>query len=142
MARRAVTAWKDTFVPDPDVVLQRRVSKSGRITKVFAKAQFTIGAPYTGIAVSARDFTVEFIRERRRFPLKNPMSHLPAFTISLTATRRWNFSARAHSEFCYLTVSTRSDASNTGIRTQGPKNRNTGRGSQREWVGSGHPMVT
>jgi alkylation response protein AidB-like acyl-CoA dehydrogenase len=78
VARRAVTALKDTFVPDPDVVLQRRVSKSGRITKVFAKAPFTIGAPYTGIAVSARDFTVEFMRERPRFPLKNPMSHLPA----------------------------------------------------------------
>jgi alkylation response protein AidB-like acyl-CoA dehydrogenase len=69
---------KDAFVPDSDVVLQRRVSKSGRITKVFAKAPFTIGAPYIGIAVSARDFTVEFMRERPRFPLKNPMSHLPA----------------------------------------------------------------
>ena len=69
---------KDAFVPDSDVVLQRRVSKSGRITKVFAKAPFTIGAPYIGIAVSARNFTVEFMRERTRFPLKNPMSHLPA----------------------------------------------------------------
>jgi len=69
---------KDAFVPDTDVVLQRRVSKSGRITKVFAKAPFTIGAPYIGIAVAARDFTVEFMRERPRFPLKNPMSHLPA----------------------------------------------------------------
>lgn len=47
---------KDAFVPDVDVVLQRRVSQSGRITKVFAKAPFTIGAPYIGIAVSARDF--------------------------------------------------------------------------------------
>jgi len=69
---------KDAFVPDSAVVLQRRVSKSGRITKVFAKAPFTIGAPYIGIAVAARDFTVEFMRERPRFPLKNPMSHLPA----------------------------------------------------------------
>src|SRR6202167_1917123 len=69
---------KDAFVPDADVVLQRRVSKSGRITKVFAKAPFTIGAPYIGIAIAARDFTVEFMRERTRFPLKNPMSHLPA----------------------------------------------------------------
>src|SRR5258708_17756885 len=69
---------KDAFVPESDVVLQRRVSKSGRITKVFAKAPFTIGAPYIGIAVSARDFTVGFIRERPRVPLKNPMSHLPA----------------------------------------------------------------
>ena len=69
---------KDAFVPDSDVVLQRRVSKSGRITKVFAKAPFTIGAPYIGIAIAARNFTVDFMRERPRFPLKHPMSHLPA----------------------------------------------------------------
>lgn len=69
---------KDAFVPDAAVVLQRPVSRSGRVTKVFAKAPFTIGAPYIGIAVAARDFVVEFMRERRRFPLKHPMSHLPA----------------------------------------------------------------
>lgn len=69
---------KDAFVPDAAVVLQRPVSRSGRVTKVFAKAPFTIGAPYIGIAVAARDFVVGFMRERRRFPLKHPMSHLPA----------------------------------------------------------------
>ena len=69
---------KDAFVPDADVVLQRQVSKTGRITKVFAKAPFTIGAPYIGIAVAARNFVVEFMRERTRFPFKNPMSHLPS----------------------------------------------------------------
>jgi alkylation response protein AidB-like acyl-CoA dehydrogenase len=69
---------KDAFVPDAAVVLQRPVSRSGRVTKVFAKAPFTIGAPYIGIAVAARDFVVEFMRDRRRFPLKHPMSHLPA----------------------------------------------------------------
>src|SRR3984885_4530417 len=69
---------KDAFVPDTDVVLQRRVSKSGRITKVFAKAPFTIGAPYVGIAAAARDFTVEFMRDRRRYPLRKPLSHQPS----------------------------------------------------------------
>lgn len=69
---------KDAFVADSSVVLQRPVSRSGRVTKVFAKAPFTIGAPYIGIAASARDFTVEFMRERRRYPLKHPMSHIPA----------------------------------------------------------------
>jgi alkylation response protein AidB-like acyl-CoA dehydrogenase len=69
---------REAFVPDAAVVLQRPVSRSGRVTKVFAKAPFTIGAPYIGIAVAARDFVVEFMRERRRFPLKHPMSHLPA----------------------------------------------------------------
>ena len=69
---------KDAFVPDEYVVLTRGVSRTGRVTKVFAKAPFTIGAPYIGIAAAARNFTVEFMRDRRRFPLKDPMSHLPA----------------------------------------------------------------
>jgi alkylation response protein AidB-like acyl-CoA dehydrogenase len=68
----------DAFVPSSDVVLQRPVSKSGRVTKVFAKAPFSIGAPYIGIAVAARNFVVEFMRDRPRFPLKHPMSHLPS----------------------------------------------------------------
>jgi alkylation response protein AidB-like acyl-CoA dehydrogenase len=72
------TELKDAFVAEEDIILQRPVSTSGRITRVFAKAPFTIGAPYIGIASAARDFTVEFMRDRRRFPLKNPMSHLPA----------------------------------------------------------------
>ena len=58
--------------------LQRQVSKSGRITKVFTKAPFTIGAPYIGIAVAARNFVVEFMRDRPRFPFRHPMSHLPS----------------------------------------------------------------
>lgn len=69
---------KDSFVPEAAVVLQRPVSRSGRVTKVFAKAPFAIGAPYIGIAVAARNFTVEFMRDRKRFPLKHPMSHLPS----------------------------------------------------------------
>jgi alkylation response protein AidB-like acyl-CoA dehydrogenase len=69
---------KDAFVPDSGVILTRPVSSSGRVTKVFAKAPFTIGAPYIGIAVAARDFVVEFMRDRPRFPLKHPMSHLPS----------------------------------------------------------------
>jgi alkylation response protein AidB-like acyl-CoA dehydrogenase len=69
---------KDAMVPEAAVVLQRQVSRSGRVTKVFAKAPFTIGAPYIGIAVAARNFTVDFMRDRARFPLKHPMSHLPS----------------------------------------------------------------
>jgi alkylation response protein AidB-like acyl-CoA dehydrogenase len=69
---------KDAFVPDSSVVLQRPVSRSGRVTKVFAKAPFAIGAPYIGIATAARNFTVEFMRDRKRYPLKHPMSHLPS----------------------------------------------------------------
>ncbi len=69
---------KDAFVPDDAVVLKRPVSRGARITRVFAKAPFTIGAPYIGIAVAARDFVVEFMRDRPRFPLPHPMSHLPS----------------------------------------------------------------
>lgn len=68
---------KDAFVPEAAVVLQRPVSTSGRVTKVFAKAPFTMGAVYIGIAAAARDFVVDFMRERPRYPLKHPMSHLP-----------------------------------------------------------------
>jgi alkylation response protein AidB-like acyl-CoA dehydrogenase len=70
--------FKDAFVPDAAVVLTRGVSKSGRVTKVFAKAPFSMGAVYIGIAQAARDFVVDFMRDRPRFPLKHPMSHLPS----------------------------------------------------------------
>jgi alkylation response protein AidB-like acyl-CoA dehydrogenase len=69
---------KDAFVPDDAIVLTRPFSTSGRVTKVFAKAPFTIGAPYIGIAVASRNFVVDFMRDRPRYPLKKPMSHLPA----------------------------------------------------------------
>jgi alkylation response protein AidB-like acyl-CoA dehydrogenase len=72
------TELKDAFVPDASVVLQRPVSTSGRVTKVFAKAPFTMGSVYIGIAAAARDFVVDFMRERPRYPLKHPMSHLPS----------------------------------------------------------------
>jgi alkylation response protein AidB-like acyl-CoA dehydrogenase len=69
---------KDAFVPDSAVILRRAVSNGATITRIFAKAPFSIGAPYVGIAVAARDFVVEFMRDRPRYPLKKPMSHLPA----------------------------------------------------------------
>jgi alkylation response protein AidB-like acyl-CoA dehydrogenase len=69
---------KDAFVPDSAIILRRAVSNSAMITRVFAKAPFSIGAPYIGIAVAARDFVVDFMRDRPRYPLKKPMSHLPA----------------------------------------------------------------
>jgi alkylation response protein AidB-like acyl-CoA dehydrogenase len=69
---------KDAFVPDSAIILRRAVSNSAMITRVFAKAPFSIGAPYIGIALAARDFVVDFMRDRPRYPLKKPMSHLPA----------------------------------------------------------------
>jgi alkylation response protein AidB-like acyl-CoA dehydrogenase len=69
---------KDAFVSDDDVAVQYRVGRTLRVTKIFAKAPFSIGAPYIGIAVAARNFVVDFMRDRPRFPLKHPMSHLPS----------------------------------------------------------------
>src|SRR3989442_332764 len=40
--------------------------------------ELPFGAPYIGIAVAARNFVVEFMRERPRFPLNKSMSHLPS----------------------------------------------------------------
>ncbi len=72
------TELKDVFVPESAVTLQRPAFTRGGITNLFLRAPFTIAAPYMGIAVAARDFVVEFMRERPRFPLNKPMSHLPS----------------------------------------------------------------
>ena len=69
---------KDAFVPDDAVVAQYPAGRTVRVTKMFAKAPFSIGAPYIGIAVAARNFVVDFMRDRPRFPHKHPMSHLPS----------------------------------------------------------------
>jgi alkylation response protein AidB-like acyl-CoA dehydrogenase len=72
------TEMKDAFIPESAVMLQRPTFTRGGIIALFLRAPFTIGAPYIGIAVAARNFVVEFMRERPRFPLKKPMSHLPS----------------------------------------------------------------
>src|SRR5262245_19249976 len=72
------TELKDAFVPESSVMLERPVFTRGGVTNTFLRAPFTIGAPYIGIAVAARNFVVDFMRERPRFPLKKPMSHLPS----------------------------------------------------------------
>ena len=72
------TELKDAFVPESCVILERPVNTRGGVTNTFLRAPFTIGAVYIGIAIAARDFVVDFMRERPRFPLKKPMSHLPS----------------------------------------------------------------
>src|SRR3989442_3022324 len=72
------TELKDAFVPESAVMLQRKTFTRGGIIALFLRAPFTIGATYIGIAVAARNFVVYFMRERPRFPLKKPMSHLPS----------------------------------------------------------------
>jgi alkylation response protein AidB-like acyl-CoA dehydrogenase len=72
------TELKDAFVPESCVILERPVYTRGGVTDTFLRAPFTIGSVYIGIAVAARNFVVDFMRERPRFPLKKPMSHLPS----------------------------------------------------------------
>jgi alkylation response protein AidB-like acyl-CoA dehydrogenase len=72
------TELKDAFVPESCVILERPVYTRGGVTDTFLRAPFTIGSVYIGIAIAARDFVVDFMRDRPRFPLKKPMSHLPS----------------------------------------------------------------
>ncbi|MGH7960482.1 MAG: acyl-CoA dehydrogenase family protein [Candidatus Binatia bacterium] len=72
------TELKDAFIPESAVMLQRKAFTRGGITNLFLRAPFTIGAPYIGIAVAARNFVVDFMRDRPRFPHKKPMSHMPS----------------------------------------------------------------
>ena len=72
------TELQDAFIPESNVFLERPVFTRGGVTDLFPRAPFTIGSVYIGIAIAARDFVVEFMRDRSRFPLKKPMSHLPS----------------------------------------------------------------
>ncbi len=67
---------KDMFVADSDVMLKRKTFSRGGVILFFFRAPFSIGAPYIGIASAARNFVVDFMRDRPRYPLKEPMSHL------------------------------------------------------------------
>lgn len=72
------TELQNAFVPDDAIFLERPVFTRGGILSLFLKAPFSMGAVYLGIAVAARNFVVEFMRDRSRFPHKRPMSHLPS----------------------------------------------------------------
>lgn len=72
------TELKNAFVPESAVFLERPVFTRGGVTETFLRAPFTIGSVYIGIAIAARNFVVDFMRDRPRFPLKQPMSHLPS----------------------------------------------------------------
>jgi alkylation response protein AidB-like acyl-CoA dehydrogenase len=72
------TELKDAFVPESSVILERPVLTRGGVINTFIRAPFSIGAVYIGIAIAARNFVVDFMKDRPRFPLKKPMSHLPS----------------------------------------------------------------
>ena len=72
------TELQNAFVPAAAIFLERPVFTRGGILSLFLKAPFSMGGVYLGIAVAARNFVVEFMRDRSRFPHKQPMSHLPS----------------------------------------------------------------
>lgn len=72
------TELKDAFVPESSVILERPVLTRGGVINTFIRAPFSIGAVYIGIAIATRNFVVDFMKDRPRFPLKKPMSHLPS----------------------------------------------------------------
>ena len=72
------TEFEDTFIADARVFLKRPVFARGGVTEMFPRAPFSIGSVYVGIAAAARNFVVDFMRDRPRFPLPRPMSHLPS----------------------------------------------------------------
>ncbi len=72
------TELQDAFIPDDAIFLERPVFTRGGVLSLFLKAPFSMGGVYIGIAVAARNFVVEFMRDRPRFPHKQPMSHLPS----------------------------------------------------------------
>jgi alkylation response protein AidB-like acyl-CoA dehydrogenase len=71
------TELRNVFIPEEAVFLERPVFTRGGVIDTFLRAPFTIGAVYIGIAIAARNFVVDFMRERPRYPFKKPMSHLP-----------------------------------------------------------------
>lgn len=72
------TEFKDAFISDAQVFLERPVFARGGVTDMFPRAPFSIGSVYIGIALAARNFVVDFMRDRPRFPLKQPMGQLPS----------------------------------------------------------------
>src|SRR5579875_2382147 len=52
---------QQAFVPDSAVVMERPVGSTILASRAFVTNPFAIGAPYIGIALAARDFTVDFM---------------------------------------------------------------------------------
>ena len=69
---------KDVTVPEASLVVSRPPGNlDPDATRLFAWFGLSIAAVYTGIAIAARNFAVEFARTRRLATLPRPIAHLP-----------------------------------------------------------------
>ncbi|MGH2583889.1 MAG: acyl-CoA dehydrogenase family protein [Dehalococcoidia bacterium] len=69
---------KDVAVPEQSLVLSRPPGDlDPEATRLFAWFGLSIASVYTGIAIAARDFAVEFAKTRRPSVMPRPIAHLP-----------------------------------------------------------------
>jgi alkylation response protein AidB-like acyl-CoA dehydrogenase len=69
---------KDATVPEATLVFTRPPGNlDPEATRLFAWFGLSIAGVYTGIAIAARDFAVEFARSRRPSVMPRPIAHLP-----------------------------------------------------------------
>jgi len=86
---------KDVVVPEASLVISRPPGNlDPEATRLFAWFSLSIASVYTGIALAARDFAVDFAKSRRPSVLPRPIAHLPGvqflvaeMDIKLAATR-------------------------------------------------------
>jgi alkylation response protein AidB-like acyl-CoA dehydrogenase len=69
--------WENVFVPEESVT-----ARPARTWDIFNNSQLSwfwasISACYLGIAQAARDYAINWIRERTQIPFERPMSHYP-----------------------------------------------------------------
>ncbi|MGI8549186.1 MAG: acyl-CoA dehydrogenase family protein [Dehalococcoidia bacterium] len=88
MAMRATASHdlllKDVLVPEQYLVTQRAPGNlDAGATSLFAWFSLSIASVYTGIALAAKDFAVEFARTRRPAVLPRPIAHLPGIQFSV-----------------------------------------------------------
>jgi alkylation response protein AidB-like acyl-CoA dehydrogenase len=68
--------WENVFVPQ-DGVQRRPIRKWERSHRVFSAWMPTLDACYLGLAQAARDWAIDWTREKTQIPFDRPMSHYP-----------------------------------------------------------------
>jgi alkylation response protein AidB-like acyl-CoA dehydrogenase len=68
--------WENVFVPE-DAVRRRPIRTWDGSLKVFSAWMPTLDACYVGLAQAARDWAINWTREKTQIPFDRPMSHYP-----------------------------------------------------------------
>jgi alkylation response protein AidB-like acyl-CoA dehydrogenase len=69
--------WDNVFAPD-DSVRVRPVRSWDHTLKTFSSWMPSLDACYLGLAQAARDWAIDWARDRTQIPFERPMSHYPA----------------------------------------------------------------